>query len=49
MSLVDDFDGANARKGRESISDDAVEAEDLPVVSPEIDGRLKDLGRPSDT
>jgi len=47
MSPVDAFDGDNARKGRECLESVAKE-EDLPVVSPEIDGRLKDIARPVD-
>jgi len=47
MSPIDAFDGDNVRKGRECLETVAKE-EDLPVVSPEIDGRLKDIARPAD-
>jgi len=46
MSAVDPFDGAQARKGVPSgIKGDEAPDEDLLVIHPEIDGRLKDVGR----
>jgi len=46
MSSIDAYDGENIRKGRESVERrHVVEDDDLLVVSPEIDGRLKDEGR----
>lgn len=47
MSPVDVYDGKNARQGKSSVLKPQVfeEEEDLLLVSPEIDGRLKDEGR----
>jgi 5'-nucleotidase len=45
MSAVDPFDGDNCRKGEES-QNYSGKPEDLLVISPVIDGRLKDEGRP---
>lgn len=46
MSAVDPCDGAQVRKGiaSDGIVDEAPD-EDLLVIHPEIDGRLKDVGR----
>ena len=46
MSPVDVFDGENARKGLEckSVTADDLE-DDFLVVSPRIDGRLKEISR----
>lgn len=45
MTVVDVFDGHNTRKGR-SCNKVSLEANpDLLVVSPGVDGRLKDEGR----
>ena len=47
MTTVDAFDGHNIRKGR-SCNKISLEANpDLLVVSPAIDGRLKDEGKES--
>lgn len=52
MTNVDCFDGERARGGQERNEADEVEVEDkdsdddLLVVTPVIDGRLKDKGRP---
>ncbi|KAF8906004.1 Metallo-dependent phosphatase-like protein [Gymnopilus junonius] len=46
MSTVDPFDGNSARKGHECLQKAEEEDKDLPTVSPEIDGRLKDIARP---
>ena len=45
MSSVDVFDGSSARKGEpcEYVVKEA--SEDLLIVSPQLDGRLKDVGR----
>ncbi|KAF4614842.1 hypothetical protein D9613_002892 [Agrocybe pediades] len=45
MASVDAFDGANARKGRTCANVPAEGNDDLLVVHPIIDGRLKDEGR----
>ncbi|TFK25066.1 flagellar associated protein [Coprinopsis marcescibilis] len=44
MSSVDVFDGEKARRG-ESCPYESRDGQDLLVISPEIDGRLKDQGR----
>jgi hypothetical protein len=45
MSLVDSFDGRSARMGRDGGMRQHIEDEDLPIINPGIDGRLKDEGR----
>lgn len=47
MSSVDVFDGDSTRRGQECIlqQDKDEDKGDLLVVSPQIDGRLKDVGR----
>jgi len=46
MSPVDVFDGFNARMGNEcAIKSDALVDDDLLIISPEVDGRMKDEGR----
>lgn len=47
MTTVDAFDGHNTRKGRSSNKVSLETNPDLLVVSPAIDGRLKDEGRKS--
>jgi 5'-nucleotidase len=47
MSCVDAFDGESARKGREAGPTSVEDNPDLLVVTPEVDGRLKDEGRVS--
>ncbi|KAF8969879.1 Metallo-dependent phosphatase [Flammula alnicola] len=47
MSSVDAFDGANARKGRDCAKVSAEENADLLLVTPAVDGRLKDEGQAS--
>ncbi|KDR81434.1 hypothetical protein GALMADRAFT_239326 [Galerina marginata CBS 339.88] len=48
MSPVDAFDGVNARRGFECKEISTKEDEDLLVVSPEVDGRLRDEAKASD-
>jgi hypothetical protein len=43
MSDVDCFDGSNVRRGG-TVQGDG-EEEDLPIIHPVVDGRLKDEGR----
>jgi len=46
MSTVDAFNGSSARQGQDTgMRLEADEDEDLLVVSPHIDGRLRDEGR----
>ena len=45
MTTVDAFDGHNTRKGRSCSVVSSEGNPDLLVVSPAIDGRLKDEGR----
>ncbi|KAF9452854.1 Metallo-dependent phosphatase [Macrolepiota fuliginosa MF-IS2] len=48
MSSIDPFDGSTVRKGQEcALLDHAEVDQDLLVISPEVDGRLKDIGRDS--
>ena len=47
MTTVDAFDGHNTRKGRSCNKVSFETNPDLLVVSPAIDGRLKDEGRES--
>jgi 5'-nucleotidase len=47
MTTVDAFDGDNTRKGRSSNMVSPEADPDLLVVSPAIDGRLKDEGKES--
>ena len=44
MSDVDVFDGAKTRKG-EKVEFNAKPSQDLLVISPVIDGRLRDVAR----
>lgn len=48
MSSLDCCDGARIRSGKadEENSDDPISEDDLLEISPTIDGRLKDIGRP---
>ncbi|KAF9532356.1 Metallo-dependent phosphatase-like protein [Crepidotus variabilis] len=47
MSIVDAYDGQKARQGLECGTGDAdTLKEDLLVITPQTDGRLKDIGRP---
>lgn len=48
MSSVDAFDGESARKGQETGPKSMEDNPDLLVVTPEVDGRLKDEGRVSE-
>ena len=48
MSCVDAFDGESVRKGQESGPSKVEDNPDLLVVTPEVDGRLKDEGRASE-
>ncbi|KAL5511406.1 hypothetical protein ACEPAH_4622 [Sanghuangporus vaninii] len=45
MDSTDCFDGARARAGERQQSTDEEESEDLPVITPFADGRLKDVAR----
>ncbi|KAL5490069.1 hypothetical protein ACEPAI_4902 [Sanghuangporus weigelae] len=45
MDSTDCFDGARARAGERQQSTDEGEDEDLPVITPFADGRLKDVAR----
>lgn len=47
MTTVDAFDGYNARKGRSGNKVSPEANADLLVISPAIDGRLKDEGKES--
>jgi len=47
MSAVDSFDGERARKSLACTPVSYDENEDLLLVTPEVDGRLKDEGNPS--
>lgn len=47
MADIDRFDGAKARRGDACKATNSKGTMDLFVVSPVIDGRLKDLGRVS--
>lgn len=49
MSSVDPFDGSKARKGQECAPLNHAEGDDdLLVISPEVDGRMRDVGREAD-
>jgi 5'-nucleotidase len=45
MSIVDPFNGSSARKGQAGVRIEGGEDENLLIVSPAIDGRLRDEGR----
>jgi hypothetical protein len=46
MSIVDPFNGSRARKGQDTgVRIEGDEDENLLIVSPAIDGRLRDEGR----
>jgi len=45
MQTVDCFDGKSTRTGKEIPEDGHQLAQDLIEIKPEVDGRLKDIGR----